>query len=154
MKELKQSQDFDIETSMLSSFNISDDKRNNFDKTQDLKNNKNVSSFDWYKLNDDTIKFQQVYEENEVVSILIFMFNFSILFLQPPPGMDLFMTEKINETGQFMYKYQKMNQEQIKLDQERKRKEELLKKGKKITRKVTMVCTDHHQDSSKNLLDA
>ena len=57
MKELKKSQDFDIETSMLSSFNISDDKRNNFDKTQDLKNNKNVSSFDWYKLNDDTIKF-------------------------------------------------------------------------------------------------
>lgn len=140
MKELKKSQDFDIETSMLSSFNISDDKRNNFDKTQDLKNNKNVSSFDWYKLNDDTIKFQQVYEENEV----------------PPPGMDLFMTEKINETGQFMYKYQKMNQEQIKLDQERKRKEELLKKGKNLKRKVTMACTDHdhRQDSSKNLLGA
>ena len=106
VQELRKSQDQIaqyIDTSM-NSFMISEDDRTIFDKK--AKNNKNIDNFDWYKLNDDTVKFQQEYEENEVVSIIsIFIFNFTIFILQPPPGMDHFMTEGIKETGQFMYKF-------------------------------------------------
>lgn len=102
VQEIRKSQDMDIDTSM-NSFMVSEDKQSIFKQT---KNNKNVDNFDWYKLNDDTVKFQQEYEENEVVSIIsIFIFNFTILYLQPPPGMDHFMTEGIKETGQYMYKF-------------------------------------------------
>ena len=78
--------------------------------------NPNVTDFKFYQKNPDTILPHRDYEENECVSFTFYNIN----RLQPPPGMDSYITEKINQNGQYLYKNQTYNQEEI----ARKAKEE------------------------------